>query len=73
MKNVGYGSLRSVDSLRYDLLTDDNQTVYFVDVAKKEHQIKLDEKSQKWVLDGKKIWVFLEKKGNPPGIYIDLL
>ncbi len=78
MKSVGYGSLRDVDSIRYDLFMGNmendktTQIVYFVDVLKKKHVINLDEKSRKWIMEGNKIWVHLEKKGEP-GIYIDLL
>lgn len=78
MKSVGYGSLRDLDSIRYDLFMGNmgndkmTQIVYFVDVFKKKHVINLDEKSRKWIMEGNKIWVFLEKKGEL-GIYIDLL
>ena len=56
---IGYGSVRQVDALRYDLKTNDYTTVYFYDVTQTKYEIKIDDKLQKLLRNGKNIRLFM--------------
>jgi hypothetical protein len=72
IKNVGYASLRDVDAIRYNLLTENDKMVYFVDVSGKRHEINLNMETRQLLKNEKKIWIFMEKS-NKKGIFIELL
>lgn len=57
--NIGFGLVRQVDAIRYTLKTDDYQTIYFHDVTKNKHEVKISDKITKLLRGGKKIYLIM--------------
>lgn len=59
---IGYGSVRDVDSLRFPLrMNIHNKTAFFTDANKVVHTVRLSYEQLNVLNNGKKIWITLRK------------
>jgi hypothetical protein len=67
--NIGYGSVSSYDSIRYDLFYDKQNNVAYFNTLIKKYTMKLNNECTISISNGKKIWITLSQE--PPSKIIE--